>query len=177
MSVKLNLLPEEFSVSKPVATVLKIVRPLNVTLLSIFLASALGMAGFFIFGSITLRNLNTENNNLKTQIQAQSEAQQQAVLLKDRLEKIRKVIAMPNASKNNLALFTLADSLTDNSKIVEMDISPQTSSLSIAFKTNSELTNFMNQLSSQVAFSEVALDSFSYNPAGGYVVSVSFTGK
>jgi hypothetical protein len=135
------------------------------------------MAGFFIYGSVTLKNLNTNNNNLTNQIQAQSEAQQQAVLLKDRLEKIRKVYTLPNASKNFIAVSSIVNSLSSDAKVVEMDISAEKNILSLSFKTNGELTNFMNKLASQEDFTGITLESFTYNPTSGYVVGIAFSGK
>jgi Tfp pilus assembly protein PilN len=176
-AVKLNLLPSDYSVSKPVANVLKIVRPLNVALLAVFLAGALGMAGFFIFSSVTLRNLNTANNSLKAQIQAQQEAQQQIVLLKDRLGKIKRIYEVPGASKNFSSMVPFINSIGETNNISEFEVEPQKISLTVAFKSNSELSRFMRSLDSQSPFATVALDSFSYNPASGYTVGMSFTVK
>lgn len=177
MAVKLNLLPSDYSVSKPLAALLKVVRPLNVTLLSVFLAGALGVAGFFIFSSITLKNLNEKNDILKNEIQAQSEAQQQIVLLKDRLGKIKRVYDIQSADKNLTLIVPYVNSLGANSTITELDVSSQKISLSAAFRTNTELTDFIHSLDSQSPFTNVTLDSFSYNPANGYLVGVSFVGK
>ncbi len=176
MAVKLNLLPEEFEVSGPVAAVLKIVRPLNITLLAIFLTAALGMAGFFVFSSITLKNLNTANSSLKNEIQAQHEAQQQAVLLKDRLEKIKQISTFPNASKSFTGITPFVDSLGANSVISELSLDSQKISLTANFRSNKDLTDFMKNLGSQSTFTGITLNSFNYNPATGYLVGIIFTG-
>jgi Tfp pilus assembly protein PilO len=177
MAVKLNLLPSDYTITGPLATLIKVVRPLNVTLLAIFLAAALGMTGFLIFSSVSLNNLNSTNNSLKSQIQSQQAAQQQVVLLKDRLGKIKRVIAMPSASKSLSNINPLLDSVGETSAITGLDIDLQKTKLSIDFKSNSELTNFVNGLSSQNNFSAILIDSFSYSPVTGYSVGFSFVGK
>ncbi len=176
MAVKLNLLPSDYTVSKPVAAVLKVVRPLNVTLLAVFLASALGMAGFFIFSSVTLKNLNSVNNNLKSQIQSQQAAQQQVVLLKDRLSKIQRVQSTPGASKNLALVIPFVNAIGDDSVLTELDLDSQKTALSIGFKSNTNLTNFIKSLNSQSPFSSITLNSFNYNPVSGYLVEFSLTG-
>lgn len=177
MAVKLNLLPSDYAVSKPVATVLNIVRPLNVILLAIFLACALGMAGFFIISSVSLNDLNSTNNSLKNQIQAQQVAQQQEVLLKDRLGRIQTVYNYPSGLKNFTAISSVIGSLPVNSSVSEMDLNSEKTDLSVLFTSNSDLTNFVKTLNSQNAFAGITLNSFGYNPTNGYLVGVSFTGK
>ena len=177
MAVKLNLLPSDYAVSKPVATVLNIVRPLNVILLAIFLTCALGMAGFFIISSVSLNSLSSTNNSLKNQIQAQQVAQQQEVLLKDRLGKIQTVYNYPSGLKNLTSIGSVIGMLPVNSSVTEMELTSEKTSLSVLFTSNSDLTTFVKTLNSQNTFSGISLDSFAYNPANGYMVGVSFVGK
>lgn len=177
MAVKLNLLPQEYTLSGPVARVIKIARPLNIILLSIFLASSLGVAGYFIFSSITLGNLNTANTSYKNQIKAQQAAQQQIVLLKDRLGKIKQVFAKPDTAPNLLAIASIVNSVSGNASVTELDADSQKASLTVAFKNNYELSNFMNLINSQTAFSTISMDTFNYSPKTGYSVAFSFNKK
>jgi hypothetical protein len=178
MAVKLNLLPSDYSVSKPIATVLKIIRPLNVALLAVFLTGGLGMAAFFIFSSVSLRNLNTANNTLKSEIQAQQEAQQQIVLLKDRLGKIKRVYEVAGATENFESIAPFFNSISDNSVITDLDVTPQKTSLAVTFKSNTELTDFIRSLDGdEIPFSGITLESFSFSPANGYLVGFVFTPK
>lgn len=174
MAVKLNLLPLDYAVSDSVAQVLKISRPLNVILLGIFLVTGLSMAGFFIFSSITIKNLNTTNNTLKRQIQSLQTAQQQVVLLKDRLGKIKKAYTKPSAIKNLNTMEPVLAILPDTASVSELDIDTQKTTVTVNFKTNQGLTNFMTNVSSQTSFSSISLDSFSYGPLDGYLVGFSF---
>lgn len=177
MAVKLNLLPSDYAVSKPVSNFLKFVKPLNIVLLSLFLVAALVMTGFFVIGSITLKNLVNENKNLKSQIDAQQQAQQQIVLLKDRLEKIIKVQTLSSSDKSFAALVPYLDNVGENSSIAEVDVDTEKIILSVNFKTNSELSNFFKSIDERSPFGGATLESFSYNPVSGYMVGFSFIKK
>lgn len=177
MTIKINLLPENYALAGSVGQVVKLVRPLNVILLALFLVTVIGMGGFFVFGSLSLKSLGSANDSLKSQIQTQEVAEQQIVLLKDRLGQIKTVQAIPNVTGNLNNVDTFLTSLSGNSLISGLDVGPLKTSTSIVFKTNSDLTNFMQSLNSNKIFDSISLGTFSYNPAGGYLVGLDFTGK
>jgi len=174
MAVKLNLLPQDYAVSDSVALVLKIARTLNIILLGIFVVSGLLMAAYFIFSSVTIKSLNTTNNTLKNQIQSLQTAQQQVILLKDRLGKIKRAYTKPSAVKNLTLVEPILASLPNTSSVSELNIDPQKTAMTVNFKTNSALTVFMSNLGTQTSFSGISLDSFSYSPSDGYFVGFSF---
>lgn len=177
MAVKLNLLPEEFMLTGPLGRIVKFVRPLNVILLAIFLITALGMVGFFIFSSVSLNNLQSGNSSLTSQIQTQSAAQQQVVLLKDRLGKIKTIKTFPGAAKNLTDFDQTLTSLSASSLLTELDVDSQKIGASILFKSNTDLTNFVKSLRSNTAFSRVLMTTFNYSPSFGYQLGISFTKK
>lgn len=177
MAVKLNLLPEGFALSGPVGQIIKASRPLSVISLALFLITALGMGGFFIFSSISLRSLTSANEGLKNQIQIQSSAQQQIVLLKDRLGLINTVQAMPTAIKNLNNMNPLLTFVTGTSLLSELGVDSQKVTSSILFKSNSDLTTFVKALSSNATFKSVSLGTFSYSPVAGYQVGINLIGK
>lgn len=177
MAVKLNLLPADYALTGPVRQLVKAARPLNVILLALFFVTAIGMGGFFIFSSISLNNLAKENNSLKSQIQAQSTAQQQIVLLKDRLSQIKTVQAVPSASKNFDKISPILNLVTGSSFVSELGVDSQKTTSSVIFKSNSELTNFLKNVSSNTAYSTVTLGTFNYSPVMGYQVGLIFTSK
>ena len=177
MAVKLNLLPEGFALTGPLGQVVKVVRSLNVILLALFLVMVIGMGGFFIFSSISLNNLNTANKNLENQIDAQSTAQQQIVLLKDRLGQIKTVQGTPGATKNFNNVSPLINLVTGDSLLSEIDIDPQKVNFSVIFKSNSDLTNFLKNLYSSKVYNSVSLATFNYSSAGGYQTGLDFLMK
>jgi len=177
MAVKLNLLPENFSLPGPMRQLVKVARPLNVILLLLFLVTALGMGGFFIFSSVSLNGLVSENNNLKKQIQAQSVAQQQIVLLKDRLAQIKLAQAVPNATKNLNKVDPILALVKNDSLLSELVVDFQKTTASIIFKSNSDLTDFFKSVSSNSDYSNISLGTFNYSPVIGYQVNLGFVSK
>jgi hypothetical protein len=177
MAIKLNLLPPDYALTGPIAQVVKFARPLNVILLALFLVMALGMGGFFIFSSLSLKSLAAGNDSLKSQIQAQSVAQQQIVLLKDRLGKIKTVQGVATAAKSLSDMNPLLSLVTGDSTLSELNVDPQKITASVAFKSNSDLTDFLKGISSNTNYSSVLLGTFNYNPAIGYQVSLEFIKK
>lgn len=174
MAAKLNLLPPDYAISGSVRQLLKLAKPLNVILLSLFLITVLGMGGFFIFSSFSLNNLKATNTKLEGQIKAQEAAQQQIVLLKDRLGQIKTVQSLPNAAKNLTNVDPYLSILSPNSIISELDVDAQKTSSSIVFRSNSELSAFMKNLNTNKVFSTISLNTFSFNPSGGYLVGVDY---
>lgn len=177
MAVKLNLLPEDYALTGPVGQIVKFARPLNVIFLALFLVMVLGMGGFFIFSSLSLKSLTTQNGSLEKQIQAQSVAQQQIILLKDRLDKIKTAQGITTAAKNLVTIDPLTALITGNSVLSELNIDSQKASATIVFKSNSELTNFLKAVNANTDYSSISLGTFNYNPVMGYQVSLNFIKK
>lgn len=177
MAVKLNLLPENYTLSGPVGQIVKIVRSLNVILLALFLITALGMGAYFIFSSISLNGIKKENETLKSQIQERSKAQQQIVLLKDRLSQIKLAQEIPGASKNLTNIKPVLSLISGNSVLSELEVDSQKTNASIIFKSNADLTNFLKTVSSNKTYKSVSLGTFNFSPAAGYQVSLSFSEK
>jgi hypothetical protein len=177
MAVKLNLLPPNYALSGPIGQIVKFARPVNVILLALFIVTVVGMGGFFVFSSFSLRSLTASNDGLKKQIQAQSAAQQQMVLLKDRLGKIKTVQGVATATKNLNDINPILARLTGNSALSELNIDAQKLTATITFKSNSDLTNFLEGVGLSTNYSAITMGTFSYNPVSGYQVGLNFTKK
>ncbi len=177
MTIKINLLPTDYRLTGPVGQIVKFARPLNVILLALFLVTVVGMGGFFIFSSFSLKNLVTRNDGLKKQIQSQSTAQQQMVLLKDRLSKIKTIQGIPTATKNLADIDPLLMLITGNSFLSELNLDSQKVAATVVFKSNSDLTNFLKAISSNTSYSSISLGTFNYSPVAGYQISLNFVKK
>lgn len=141
-----------------------------------FLVFGLALGGFFIFSTIQLNSLNNQNNSLKGQLSSLTSTESSFYVLKDRIAKIKIAEAYPSATKG-LTDFQPFVSSFQNSNISELDVTPGKLTATINFKSNSDLTNFMDSLSKSTIYSNVIFSSFGFNPAGGYLVSLSATEK
>lgn len=171
MPVTLNLLPPEHVTSGTLGKLLKIARALNVVLLVTFLVFALGLGGFFIFTSAQLRSVTTSENQLKAQITTLEASEQQMVLLKDRLGKVKLVQALNTSSKNLAKIEPFVKSLSTDAGLSELAVDPQKMDLSILFRSNAGLSAFLKSMIDSKDFSSVSISTFGYNPANGYLVT------
>ncbi|QQG41385.1 MAG: hypothetical protein HYV90_04475 [Candidatus Woesebacteria bacterium] len=171
MAVTLNLLPAEYTVSGPLGKILKVVRMLNVILLSGFIIFGLGLAAFFVFSSIQLQGISSEVDALKSQIVSQEKTEQKAVLLKDRLSKIKAVQAVASSNKILNKIEPFLANIGQNSSLNELDIDPQKLDLTVIFRSNSELGVFLSTLRGSDVFKSVTLTTFGFNPASGYLAA------
>ncbi len=172
MAVKMNLLPPEYAVGKGLSRVLKTTRMLGVVALAVFIIFALGLTGFFVFSSLTLRGLTVENDNLKSQITALSASEQKMVLLKDRLKKIKALQVMASSIKNLNSVDPIIAGVGGNITLTELAIDPQKVDISVLIRSNNDLTVFLQSLKTSGVFKSVVLTSFGFNPASGYLANI-----
>ncbi len=172
MAIKINLLPPEATISGPIAQLMKLARMLNVIFLGIFLVVGFGLGVFFVISSLQFQDLNAANTKLKGQITAQESSEQQLVLLKDRLAKIQTVKNLPDSTKNMIKIDPFISELVGNSSLTELEVDTQKTDVSILFRNNEDLTNFLRSISENKVYKSSILSSFGYNPSSGYLVTV-----
>ena len=175
MAIKLNLLPPEYAVSKGLTRLLKTTRMLGVIGLAGFVVFALGLTGFFIFSSFELRNLKAENDSFKGQITALNTSEQQVVLLKDRLKKIKTMQTIASSAKNLTSIEPLITAIGQDTTLTELSIDPQKVETSVLVRSNSELTAFLGNLKNSQVFKSIILTSFGFNPVSGYLINIRFS--
>lgn len=177
MAVKLNLLPPGAGVTGRLGKFLNTTRMLGVISLAFFLVFALGISAFFIFSTATVSSLNRDVDALKSQISTLETTETQAVLLKDRLGKIKTALNLPSSVKNLDAAAPLISNLSPTASLNAFDVDPQKADLSIVFTTTSDTSAFIKSLSVSKNFTTATLMSYSYSPSGGILVGVRLIPK
>jgi Tfp pilus assembly protein PilN len=172
MTIRINLLPPEYAVSGPLGKLLKTTRMLGVIALGAFLVFALGLAAFFIFSSFQLRALKANEDKLKSDIASSETSEQQIVLLKDRLAKVKIAQSTQSGVKNLEKIDPFIAGLSGSTILTELDVDSQKVDLSILFKSNNELSTFLKTLTDSKVFQSVVLTSFGFNPLTGYLVTI-----
>lgn len=173
MQDNLNLLPQNLQVSKGLDGVLKTTKALGVILIVTFIVFAIGAAGYFIYSKITLNNLQTNIEQLKSQVKAQESSEQQLVLLKDRLAKISSVRSAPNSSKNITGLDSLFTNVSPQSSANQIDVSSQKINITMMIRSNEDLVTFIQNLKNTKLFKTVTLTSLGYTTNLGYSMIVN----
>lgn len=172
MAVKINLLPAEYSVSGSLAKTLRLVRTLNVVFAGCFIVFLVGLVSYLVFASVQLKKLVGFEENLKAQITASQQSEQQLVLVKDRISKILLIKSMANASANINKIDGYVADLGQDALLTELDVDSRKTDLSVVVKTNSRLTSLIKSIAESQIFKTVVLSAFGYNPSSGYLVSV-----
>ena len=177
MAIKLNLLQPELAVDKNLSSLLKMARSLGIIALAGFLIFVVGISAFFIISSFTLRDLTSDIDVSKSQIAAQETSEQQIVLLKDRIKKIGTVRNSPTSLKNLIAIDPFLSTLSPESSVNELSVDTAKISLLLNFKSNNDLSIFLNSLSESDVFKSIVLASFSFSPINGYSVGINIESK
>ncbi len=173
MAVKLNLLPPEYGELKGIGRILKITRSLGVIAMAFFLVFTLGVSAFFIISSISLNNLKSNVDGLKTQIESEKTSEQQLVLLKDRLGKIKSVLGVATANTSLTAINPYITGLSADTTLSEVDVDSAKAELSLTFRSRADLSAFLKKISEGQAFGSVTLSAFTYSPESGYLVGIT----
>jgi Tfp pilus assembly protein PilN len=177
MAVKFNLLPPELSVSKRLSSTLKILRALDVIGIAVFLIFGIGLGAFFIISYLSLKNINSTNDKLKSQVTAQQASEQKIVLLKDRIKKIMAVQKMPNILPSLEVAEPFLTNLSSLTSISQMQIDATAIDLSLNFRANADLSTFLSAIEVSKVFKTVTMSTFSLSPTTGYLIDVNMVKK
>lgn len=177
MTIKINLLPSGQRVGKSLQRVLRVTRTLGVISLGLFIVFILALSAIFVYSSVSLNNLNSANTGLKGRINGLETSETKIVLLKDRIGKIKLVQGIPTAIKNLDSINSVLTPLSFESTVNDLNVSSSKVSASVTFKSNSDISVFLENLSDSASFQTVSLSNFSFNPVSGYLVSITAVGK
>jgi len=177
MPEKVNLLPQNLQVGKGLGSILKTTKALGVIFIVVFIIFGLGMGAFFIYSKITLDGIKTNVDQLKSQVKAQEASEQQLVLIKDRLAKISSIKSTPNATKNITGIDSLFANMSPSSIMNLANFSSTKVDISVAIRSNEDLTAFIQNLKNTDLFKSVNLSSLGYGANSGYSIAVSLSNK
>jgi hypothetical protein len=177
MAVKFNLLPPELSVSKDLSNTLKILRALDVIGIAAFLIFGVGLGVFFIISYFSLRNINSTNSALKSQVNVRQGSEQKIVLLKDRIKKIMTAQKISDALPGLVTAEPLLANLSSSTSISQMKIDSTSTDLSLNLKSNTDLSTFLSAVEISNIFKTVTVSTFSFSPTTGYLIDVNMVKK
>ena len=173
----INLLPTDISPKGPVAKISNLIKNLAVISFVLFLLTALGMLAVFVLNSVQIRSLNESSEALKTSIESLETTEQGLVLVRDRLTKVKLVLADESGGDEAEGLGTVTSGLPASVALTEAVISKDVLDTTFVATDSQGLTALMARIISQEAFAKVDLVSFSFNPNAGYIPSFSMKVK
>ncbi|KKS77642.1 MAG: hypothetical protein UV74_C0013G0169 [Candidatus Woesebacteria bacterium GW2011_GWB1_43_14] len=168
MPRKIDLLPSELRADTKVVGYARNLR---------LVAMIVVVGSFFIFlggvlalylRSRTLSELETERKALENEVTNLEATEQQLVLVRDRIQKIKEVLD----SRNNEELITnqaqLVNSFSEGLKFESAEIDPENSQLGVIAVSSREMSNLFDKLSSNRVFQAIVVEELGFSPVLGY---------
>jgi len=165
---RINLLPQEL---KPKGYVLKLSKTLNKLALisiAILLAAAFVFLGSFIFFS------QQTKESLKSEIRALEATEQKLILVKDRIQKIGKVLNVENTTEELGVLKQIVEILPEGVSFNSVGISDSSVELEVTAPNLLSIGQFFLSIVNSQGFQKVTVTGFSYKLETGYVVGLIF---
>lgn len=168
----INLLPKELTQKGPVVVLARKLKKVAIAALILFLISAVGLIGFFLFLSFQLRASVQRQEELKVSIKSLEQTEQRLILVKDRVEKAGKVLAIESASEEVEGLKGLVLSLPVEVSLAGASLSKEAIGVTIEAVNSASLVQFFASLTVSPNFDQIVLKSLNFNPDSGYTVSL-----
>jgi len=171
---RINLLPQEL---KPKGYVLKLSKTLNKLALisiAILLAAAFVFLGSFIFFSQQTKASLGRQESLKSEIRALEATEQKLILVKDRIQKIGKVLNVENTTEELGVLKQIVEILPEGVSFNSVGISDSSVELEVTAPNLLSIGQFFLSIINSQGFQKVTVTGFSYKLETGYVVGLIF---
>lgn len=177
MAITLNLVPEEQAVSSGFRKAAGIARTLTVVFTAVLLIFIIGIIFYLVLNNNKLKELVSETDSLKSKISSLEVSEQQIILLKDRIGKIQSLAQLPSAGRNLSSVSTILSQLPSEVGVTELSLDSKKIDLSLKFKSNYNLSQFMDFAKNSEVFKSVVMSSFGMSPSSGYLVSLDLSGN
>ena len=169
---KINLLPKDLTVSKDVQDVAVKLTQFSYFAIFIFILTiAIGASAFFYFSN-KLKNLTTTQNTLTSNIQGLQETEEQIILTKDKVAKIKSILDARTNEQTFKKHKTVVDNLPETISVTESEIDSSNSEISFDAKDCRDLVSFMSSLLAQSNTLNIVMGNLSFNPFQGYSLTL-----
>ena len=171
MEKKINLIPSEMAVPPKTIKVGKLIYKIA-TIGSIILVMIVTLSiSAFIYFKFELGKINSNNDDLKSQILVLEQSDQKLILTKNRLAKIEVIKSMPSI-KDDLIKFndvTTLLSTIPETELIDVSIQPSKTQFSVNSKNSSSFAEFLEPISKLTKYKNVILSSFNFNQNSGII--------
>jgi len=168
---KINLLPPELSPQKSLLRIADILTKVLYVVVTVFLISILTFLGIFIIDNKKIKTLNTQKDMLSKQINEYQKTEQQVVLAKDRMTKIKDIWKLQGIKKALESFEELSINLPEGVLIKDAKISSAKSEVSTEAFSSLSVSKFMAYLVSSDIYKIIRLKNFSFNPNYGFRIT------
>src|SRR3989304_7120873 len=172
MPQNINLLPQSRTLNTQVAlTATRLTRLTIVVFISFLIFGGLSI-GFLFLGTNDLQKVQEQNDNLKLNIKSLQEAEQNLILVRDRVGKIKTIISERSFEDKLAKIQNLMKRLPvgQEPKTLEIDITRSRGSLN--FETSESLANFLRVLIENDDYGQIELNTLQFDINGEYEVEL-----
>lgn len=173
----INLLPQGAALKGKDKTVLTALRKFVILGFMVFIAFSLAITGYLIYTSLRIRSGVASQEALKVQIDSLGQTEQSFFLIKDRISKIKTVLAKESSNEQIATLSDFLRGLSPDARVLEIQITSQKVTLGVIFPTSSAFGTFYKTLVEAGLYKTVILKSFSFNPSAGYIATFELSQK
>lgn len=167
----INLLPTELTLKGKDKVLVQGIRKFVSAGLLVLIIGALIIAGYLVFISFRIRSSLSNEEVLKQEISSFQETEQGLFFIKDRISKIKSVLAKESSNEQISVLSGFLQTTQGEFSIFEVQVSIQRTEISLVFPTSIEFGNFYKALIESNLYSNIILKSFSLNPSLGYLAT------
>lgn len=172
MREKINLLPTDSRKTGFVVSFLGFTKKANSLLTIVSLVLVLGSTIFFVQNLVGRRGLLTKKEELLASIASLEATEQKLVLVRDRLEYARAILAKKGAIFPLVKFGEIASLLPSDVAISSFDISTDRTSLSAVITTSTSLATMLELIASQTFYRTISVESINFSPENGYFVTL-----
>lgn len=173
----INLLPEEKGPDKLISRLTVVCKNLSIILSGLLFLSVAVIAGILLIQNSGLNQLKLKQEKLTASVKNMEGTEKSLFLLKERLTKIKTILASGNVNKDLLSSLDNLMGTQFGVTASEIEISPQKTVLLIQGTASAGLTDYLADLLKSDLYREITLTSFLYNPVSGYSLNLEVAQK
>lgn len=171
MAYKINLLPVDLGAGRDVLKASKAINKFVTGVASLFMVILFLAFGFLFFISRQTANKTASNEALKQQVRSLENTEQKLILVKDRAQKIKTILAQKNATENVTKVSKVLASLPIQVALEDAEIDINQAKFTVVSDNSLGMASFLTNIRSS-GYEEITLKNFEFRPSGGYVMTV-----
>lgn len=173
----INLLPTQLALKGKDKIVIEAVRKIALIGFLLLILASLVIAGYLVYALFRVRLSVNNEEALKSEIGSFQQTEQGLFLIKNRLSRIKSVLAKESANDQITKLSGLLQALPPDFRVLEIQVTSQKVTLSLIFFSSDSFGNFYKRLIDLKLYSSVSLKSLSFNPSAGYLATFELSGN
>ncbi|MEK7497933.1 MAG: hypothetical protein AAB656_03370 [Patescibacteria group bacterium] len=172
MAGNINLIPIELSPQSGAAKTAKLLKRVSIVYGSIVVLLLIGASAYIFLFQFQINSIKGQNEALSAQVTKLESAEQKTALTRDRLVKIKGILASGSGvEKGLLNLDKVISILPVGVIITNAEVDNARTKFSVTGGSSLSVASFLSNLVAQKIYNNLILKTFSYNPGSGYVVS------